>query len=137
MAYPYQQYPYMNYGGYGNAYPPTTMYGQQMLTNYPANNYYAGAMNPYAAAGAGYYPNQAYMGNQGYYGYGGAGAAYGGYGGYGGYGAGTSGYYPYKQSTLRNIFNRIRHGSSYGYGYPNQMLGYEYGRHRGSWIDYQ
>ncbi|CEP12930.1 hypothetical protein [Parasitella parasitica] len=90
------------------------MYGQQMITNYPAANaYYTGAMNPYAATGIGYYPNYSTYGN-----------AYSG-----GYGS----YYPYhyKPSTLRTLYNRIRHGSSY---YPNY---YEYGRHhRGSWIDY-
>lgn len=107
----------MSYGGYGGGmYPPGGgMYGQQLLTNYPSY----GMMNPYMGG----YPN-AYMG--GYGGYGGYGGGYG-YGGYGGM------YLPYKPSTLRNIFNRIRHGSSYNY-YPG--YGYDYGRHRGSWMDY-
>lgn len=120
-----------SYGGY-NAYPPTMgLYGnQQLITNYPASNYYnAGMMGGY---GGGYYPNATgYMGYGGYGGYGG-----GMYGGYGGaYGGAYGGYLPYKQSTFRSIYNRLRHGTSYPYygsGYP-----YEYGRHRGSWIDYQ
>ncbi|KAI8642887.1 hypothetical protein BD408DRAFT_415788 [Parasitella parasitica] len=113
VAFPYQhqQYPYnMSYGGYGNMYP--SMYGQQMISNYPANAYYANPMNPYAATGMGYYPNYSAYGN-----------AYSGYGSY--YPS-----YQYKPSTFRAIYNRIRHGSSY----PNY---YDYGRHhRGSWIDY-
>lgn len=126
-----------SYGGY-NQYPPQPgMYGQQpLITNYPASNYYNGGMM------GGYYPNTGYMaqGYGGAYGTGGMGAYGGAYGGYG-----ASGYLPYKQSTLRTIYNRLRHGSSYGNypyynqsGYPQQM-GYEYGgrhHHRGSYIDY-
>lgn len=134
VSYPY--YPY-SYGGYSQ-YPQPGMYGQQQLiTNYPASNYYnAGGMM------GGYYPNtNAYI-TQGGYG-GGYGGAYGGTAGYN-YG-GANGYLPYKQSTLRTIYNRLRHGSSYGsYPYYNQSgypqgMGYEYGgrhHHRGSYLDY-
>lgn len=127
-----------SYGGGYNQYPPQPgMYGnQQLLTNYPASNYYNGGM-----MGGGYYPNTSGYVSQGY------GNAYGGTygGGYGG-GYGTNGYLPYKQSTLRTIYNRLRHGSSYGNysyynqsGYPQQQMGYEYGgrhHHRGSYLDY-
>ncbi|KAI8977194.1 hypothetical protein BDF20DRAFT_1001230 [Mycotypha africana] len=139
VSYPYQQYPYLSYGGYANPYQ-TSLYGQQQLLGYPTSNYYNnGGINPYlGTAATSYYPtataaNTAYLGNTGYY----NGTGYGGYGLYGngmtGYGSG--GYYMpyYKQSTLRNIINRIRHGSNYGY-YP----GYDYGRHHyhgGSWLD--
>ncbi|KAI8081824.1 uncharacterized protein B0P05DRAFT_538193, partial [Gilbertella persicaria] len=103
--------------GYG--YPPTNVYGQQqMISNYPANSYY-GVVNPYTA----YYPNTNYISPslppvlpQNAY-----------YGGYAGYNS----YLPYKPSTLRTLFNRIRYGTNYGYNYP-----YDYGRYRGNWTDY-
>lgn len=141
MSYPYYN-PYYGGGGY-NAYPP--LYGnQQLLTNYPANSaYYNGLTGGALMTNGGYglnnyYPNANYLGG-GYNSFG-----YGGYGlnGYGG-AYGQYGYLPYKQSTLRTIYNRIRHGSAYAnYPYYNNgypQMGYEYGRHhhRGSWIDYQ
>ncbi|KAI9273248.1 hypothetical protein EDC94DRAFT_594334, partial [Helicostylum pulchrum] len=130
--------------GMGGGYPPG-MYGQQQqLMNYPMSNYYNTGMG-YGGGGGGYYPNSTAYLSQGGYGVGGGGM-YGGGGGYGGggYGAGLYGnsYLPYKQSTIRSIYNRIRHGSSYGhYPYYNQsynQMGYDYGRHhhRGSYLDY-
>ncbi|KAI8331268.1 hypothetical protein EDC96DRAFT_527249 [Choanephora cucurbitarum] len=122
MAYPYQQYPYIGYGGY--TYPPINPYGQQLLTSYPANNYYAanpGILNPYNNIASYYhgYSNPTYYGNNLY--------------GYGGYGS-TMGYIPYKPSALRSLINRIRHGTSYPYSYP--YASYDYARQRGNWIDY-
>lgn len=127
-----------SYGAGGGGYLPG-MYGQQQLiSNYPMSNYYNSSMG----YGGGYYPNTTGYLTQGGYGgmYGGGGYGSGGYGGL----YGSNGYLPYKQSTLRTIFNRLRHGSSYGhYPYYNQggyqqQMGYDYGRHhhRGNYLDY-
>jgi hypothetical protein len=134
-----------SYGGGYNAYPP--LYGNQQLLNYPAAGSTAAYYNGMTGAGTlmnggynmgGYYPNSNYLTNYGLGSYG-----YGGMNGYGGT-YGQYGYLPYKPSTLRTIYNRIRHGSSYAANYPYYnnggypQMGYEYGRHhRGSWIDYQ
>lgn len=131
--------------GVGGGYPPG-MYGQQqqLITSYPMSNYYNTGMGYGGGGGGGYYPNSTAYLSQG--GYGAAAGMYGGGGGYGsgGYGGGLYGnsYLPYKQSTIRSIYNRIRHGSSYNnypyYGQGYNQMGYDYGRHhhRGSYLDY-
>ncbi|KAI8066734.1 hypothetical protein BC940DRAFT_302167, partial [Gongronella butleri] len=87
-------------GGYGY---PMGMYG----------GYGGGYRTPYMHRG-GMYPSM-------YYG--------GGYGGYGGgyygmpYGGGYYGGYYHRPGFFRNMYNRLRHGSSYGGYYPGTPYG--------------
>ncbi|KAI8880953.1 hypothetical protein K501DRAFT_286614 [Backusella circina FSU 941] len=122
MSYPYP-YPYGGgygggyggYGGYGYGGFPPTMYGQQQLLMGAQQPYYGGMYGGGLYGGsAGYYPNGMYPGSGYYNGY------------------GMNPYY--KPSTIRSLYNRLRYGSSY-YDYP-QSMGYGYGRHRNSWIEY-
>lgn len=103
-------YPY-SYPYYGSYYTPTPMYTQQQQM-YPVN-YYNYPMIGYPST---MNNNSNYYYNPGYY-----------------------GGIPYKPSTLRTIYNRIRHGSTYAnyynQAYPQQMM-YDYGRYRGNWLDY-
>ncbi|KAI9267870.1 hypothetical protein BY458DRAFT_490399 [Sporodiniella umbellata] len=131
-------YPYSYYGSY---YTSSPMYSQQpsylQQLTYPQQQLYPPSQSYYQQQAYGQLPmypeQQVYP--MSYYGY--PGSSMTGYSMMNGYGPGYYGGVPYKPSTLRTIYNKIRHGNTYAnvYNQSHSQDMYDYGRYRG-WPDY-